>query len=414
MGQKSMPVVEYIQIVEKSGSFCNSVDSFVRLLKVDSDIAIEGDQIKHRNDFACKYALTTGEIAAKQQRYFHLRFEIVDETLNAFERFSEFLKAIRTILNRLGGQPETLWDDISFFYSLRGYEIIHRIESLMRKLIANFMLVTIGKEWITEATPSEVKETIKKRGGDNHLNALHKTDFSELASFLLKPYTNKRIEELYERLRTAESTEHLAELKEYIPESNWKRYFSGLVACEDSYLKKRWDELYELRCKVAHNAIIDKNDLDRIAIIAEELRVKLSDAIEKLPQVKVPAEEVQQLVANATVSLRGHAAEFITAISYVEDCLRAAAGKLGLTDVRFFRKVLPYLQEHAFLDKSDVALIRQIRSLRNDFVHGKASMFPQPYLVDMTKQANFLAGYFEQKLRNLHARPPWQSEAPPE
>ena len=51
------------------------------------------------------------------------------------------------------------------------------------------------------------------------------------------------------------------------------------MECDDGYLKKRWT-LYELRCKVAHNAIVNKAEFDRVETLVNELEGKLDDAIE--------------------------------------------------------------------------------------------------------------------------------------
>lgn len=294
-----MPVVEYLLIVQKANSFCDSVDAFTRLLLVDSSITINCGKIRHNDDFECDYAITSGDIEGKDQRFFHLKFahELADQ--NSLDRFTELLRVVRSIMSRMGDQPETLWDDISFHYSRQGYELVHRIENLMRKLIANFMLVTIGKEWVSEASPNEIKEALAKSRRKGCGNALHTIDFIHLADFLLKPYSKRSVSEILAELKVVNTPEELEAVKAQVPESNWTRYFSSLVDCDDAYLKKRWQDLYELRCAVAHNAIIKKADLELITTLVRELEVKLEDAINKLPQVNVPAEEIQQVAENA-------------------------------------------------------------------------------------------------------------------
>jgi hypothetical protein len=88
-------------------------------------------------------------------------------------------------------------------------------------------------------------------------------------------------------------------LKDYIPQSNWARYFSALVDCEDSLLEKRWLELYELRCMVAHNAIVGRADYDHIVKLSSDLTQIIEQAINKLPDVRVPADEVETVADQA-------------------------------------------------------------------------------------------------------------------
>ena len=123
---------------------------------------------------------------------------------------------------------------------------------------------------------------------------LDTVDFINLTDFLLKPYSKTDPPELHSRIEKASNIDDLKDLKQHIPESNWTRYFSDLVDCEDGYLQKRWKQLYDLRCKVAHNSIIDKSDLVNIKILVSDLEVKLQDGIKKLPQLKVPETQVSK------------------------------------------------------------------------------------------------------------------------
>ena len=61
------------------------------------------------------------------------------------------------------------------------------------------------------------------------------------------------------------------DLLQYVPKSNWDRYFSNIVECEGEYILKRWNTLYELRCKIAHNKIVIKKDYERITCLIKEV-----------------------------------------------------------------------------------------------------------------------------------------------
>jgi len=307
-------IVEYLLIVQKADTFCATAEAFTQLLNIDSSIEIEGGKTRYGDDFECDYGITSGEIEAKQQRFFHVRFSAQNcEKQEQIHKFSDLLTVVRSVMSKLGGQPETLWDDISFYYSKDAYELIYRVENLMRKLIANFMLVTVGVRWIDESAPKEVKEVIDRSKRKEYLNVLHSVDFIDLAKFLLRPYSNTSAEDVYERIRKAETVADLTALKALTPQSNWSRYFSALVECEDEYLKKRWEQLYDLRCKVAHNAIVGKADSERVRTLVSELEEKLEDAIRKLPQVNVPGTEVEQIAENAAKSISQLTGEFISA-----------------------------------------------------------------------------------------------------
>ncbi len=292
-------VVEYLFLLQNADTFCDSEEAFNRLLQVDSTISLKRGKLRHKNAFECDYRLTMGRITGKDQRYFHCRFSIDGELEKDIDAFSSLLRSVRCATSKIPSSPETLWDDISFHYSRQAYEHIYRIENLMRKLISNFMLVTVGSKWISETSPKEIAEAIEKSRRKQSVNVLQAVDFSHLTLYLLKPYPNKDAHELCERLKEGATIDNV---KQYIPESNWNRYFSALVECDDRYLQKKWSELYDLRCKVAHNSLLTKAELESVKIITSELEVKLKDAINKLPKVKVPQTDVEQIAADAATN----------------------------------------------------------------------------------------------------------------
>jgi hypothetical protein len=66
--------------------------------------------------------------------------------------------------------------------------------------------------------------------------------------------------------------EDAAALKDLIPQSIWKRCFADLVDCEDLYLKTCWEKLDELRCKVAHNALMTAKYLEDTQKLISEVK----------------------------------------------------------------------------------------------------------------------------------------------
>src|SRR5262249_55881546 len=113
------------------------------------------------------------------------------------------------------------------------------------------------------------------------------------------------------RLKEVKTPEDAASLQDFIPQSNWKRYFGGLVDCDDSYLDSRWKKLYELRCKVAHNALMTGKDLEDAQKLIAEVKPKLLDAIAKLPRVTVPREGVELVGEPAAGGVNAVVGDFI-------------------------------------------------------------------------------------------------------
>ena len=104
---------------------------------------------------------------------------------------------------------------------------------------------------------------------------------------------------------------NLDELKDFRTKSNWERYFSKVVACDDKYLDKRWTQLYDLRCMIAHNAIVTKNDYERIIQLVNDVSEYLQKAIDNLDKVHVPIEDKDRIAENVASNINALYGSFI-------------------------------------------------------------------------------------------------------
>ncbi len=369
--------IEYLAIFRRSDTFCDSAASFIRLLQVDSKIKVAGGEVGYEGQRACAFQLSDGEVAAKKQRYFHLHFTWDGDPgadTESLDRFNSLLKAVRGAVRQAGGETETLWDDLSAHYARKAYPLIHEIENLMRRLIANFMLVTVGREWAEETLSKAVEEAVRNSKRKDYLNVLDTVDFIHLGEFLFATYSKKTPQDLYAKIKEVKTEEDAKALQAFIPESNWKRYFGGLVNCEDGYLKARWEKLYELRCKVAHNALMVKADLDEIERLIGEIKPKLQEAIGKLSKVKVPAEDAEAVAENAARRVNATIGEFITCWQQLESEIGLRASAQGKP-----KKTIPPgddLVKYGILDRSRADLYNEVRRTRNSIVHGPGSELP--------------------------------------
>ncbi|MBE9129761.1 MULTISPECIES: hypothetical protein [unclassified Coleofasciculus] len=107
------------------------------------------------------------------------------------------------------------------------------------------MITNVGINWETETSPQEIKlitaNSKKTRPRQAPNNFLYDIDFIHLSDFLFKAYYKHGIEGLFEKIKKAKTFEelNLDELKNFIPKSNWQRYFSVLVDYEDTQLQKK-------------------------------------------------------------------------------------------------------------------------------------------------------------------------------
>jgi len=172
-------------------------------------------------------------------------------------------------------------------------------------------VVNVGVDWLDESIPTPEKKALdgsKRKGWTS--NALDEIDFIFLSQYLLHPYCIGPADKVLNELPNIETLDELATFKNRFElKSNWSRYFFEIVDCEEEFLRKRWEALYLLRCKVAHNSLINRTDYENIVRLASEIEKPLLLAIEKIQEIKVPEEELEQVAAEAD-STQTRAMEF--------------------------------------------------------------------------------------------------------
>jgi uncharacterized protein YutE (UPF0331/DUF86 family) len=268
-----------------------------------------------------------------------------------------------------------LWDDVSFYYSEKAYPTIHEIENLMRKLITKFMLTIVGLGWTKEAIPEELKNSTRTQPAGNN-NYLYETDFKDLSTFLFDEYRTLDIKALNEKIRSLEGEGDdvsLSEFKGFLPKSNWERYFRKHVDCESSYIEARWERLYKLRCKIAHNNFFTKEDFEQVTTLVKEVKPKLEDAIKNLDKVEVPEEERDELAEVVASKTNTYYGEYIQKWKHVENTLYNLL-KLTLPgkDIREYRSVILMtegLVSRGIIDKSTYYQLKEASHIRNMIVH---------------------------------------------
>lgn len=362
---------EYLVIVEKGRSegFYNLLENneaFNKFLTMGSGTTIEGTNIKSPN-IECIYEVRSGIVSGKDQKFYQIRIGYKGDE-NTIEKYSDLLKTIRTVLQRQDLSPVTLRDDVSLFYLERAFPIISKIENLMRKLITYFMLTNVGKEWLSEASPKNVNQVIDKSKRKDYVNVLHSIDFIDLGDLLFKGYSTKDSSQLLEKIKRSQQLNDftLDNLKEFSLMSNWERYFSKFVNCADAYLKVRWEELYELRCEVAHNGLLNRIKFERIEQLSKEITPYLERAIENLDKIQIATEDVEQLAESVVSSVNESYSLFINIYRQFQTALENVAGVserippvLILKDLYRDETLSPAIYQEA----------REIVDFRNKLVH---------------------------------------------
>lgn len=384
--------IEYLVTIETKGGFCDSVETFNNLLKAYSEIKLREGRILFK-EIEIIYVVKTDEVKNQNQRYFHTSFTLTD--IKKEDAFLELLKMFRDIVYKANGKINVLWDDLSVYYSQKSYPLIHKTENLLRKLISKFMLSNLGMEWSAQTLPAEVVKSIKnKRSQLGVTDILHDVDFIQLADFLFKPYQTKGLSSLYSSIAKIESDSKFdpKSLLEYIPKSNWQRYFSSIVNCDDGYLAKRWEKLYELRCLIAHNTVIAKKEFLEVQTLCKEIDEKLIEAINDIDKVIIPEGDIEVLHENVASNLNKLSGEFLEAWKSLNtELINKFISNQKFTEEELKMKatissIMKLVDKYKFLDTKIVHQINELRHIRHQVVHETNQKLSDQELENKTKE----------------------------
>lgn len=296
---------EFLILVPNDEPFCNSKKTFVDFLKIDALISVAGQKIsykrtvKGRDLVSVRFRVETDKVQSKKERYFLLALECHDESL--IDEFSELCERIKTIADRISPGTtaiNTIWDDVGRIYAEKSYPLINEVENLMRRLIAKFMLITVGMNWSKDAIHPDLFKKIENFEEEElYLNDLHKLDFIHLKQVLFEKKRDISLEEIDRLLsKTAFSDEDKEKILRYMPRSNWEKYFSALIDEKDSSLEQKWELLYKLRNKVAHNRNVRKEEFEKIKGLSSQIKDVIAKATAKLGEIDINEEDRELII----------------------------------------------------------------------------------------------------------------------
>lgn len=311
--------LEFLVLVKNDDSFCNSKKAFIDFLKVDSLISITGQKLtfkrtqKSKPLITVKFRVETDNIPSNKERYFLIVLENIKEELVG--EFSEVGNKIKEICKRINPEStviNVLWDDIGRHYAYLAYPLINDVENVMRKLISKFMLINVGMDWSKETMHPDLAKKIEKfEDEDTHLNDLYKLDFINLSHVLFQKKRDITLDELDRVLaKTSFEDTDKAKILKYVPRSNWEKYFSTLLGENSQSLEKKWELLYKLRNKVAHNRFLTKEDFERVKGLTSQVKEILKVAINKLGEIDLD-EEDRELIIHSYQSESPHAHAYL-------------------------------------------------------------------------------------------------------
>lgn len=297
--------LEFLVLVTNDDSFCNSKKAFIDFLKIDSLISITGRKLTYKKTprsnplITVKFNVETNNIPSNKERYFIIALENINEEL--VDEFSEVGDKIKELCKRINPKStliNVLWDDVGRYYAHMSYPIINDVENVMRKLISKFMLINVGMAWSKETIhPDLVKKIERFEEDDAHLNDLYKLDFINLSEVLFQKKRDIALEELDRiLLKTKFDESDQEKILKYVPKSNWEKYFSTLLGENSQHLEEKWERLYKLRNKVAHNRLLTRKDFGEIKGLSNKVKKILIDAMDKLGEIDLDEEDRNQII----------------------------------------------------------------------------------------------------------------------
>lgn len=324
-----MNKIEYMIITKQEGSFCNNKISFINLLQVDSSIKINNNIISYKDQGTITdidFKVITNEIKSKEERYFHITLINNNELKNSsFRKLSEKIKEIAIKINPDKIKINTLWDDTGRNYAIQAYPLVNEVENLMRKLITQFMLVNVGMEWASNSLHENLQNLVENRNDINELyeDDLFKTNFIDLVDVLFKKYRTLSVEKMNELLNKANDITELdlKQLKEFLPKSNWERYFSEEIKYSENKLKSKWKILYNLRNNIAHNRYLTEEEYKKTNGITLELKEVIQKTIDNLNKINLTEDEKEDIITtymSENLAQKGYIAEEAVAKWYIQ------------------------------------------------------------------------------------------------
>lgn len=368
--------IEHIYTVKSDEPLLSNEDGFYHFIQACHEINIDNKKILFLGS-VFNSEVKIFNVNAAKQRCIHLKFSL--SNVNDEDKFKKLLKLIKGMMCKVAEfPPEIVWDDMASNLCAKAYPKIHYSENLLRKLITTFMVFNIGFGWHKKSVPDEVHGTIKSNDKSNKNNYLYQLDFIQLSSLLFKKYTKVNIEDkILEITKSLDgkneiSLDDIEKIKGVLPESNWQRYFKPIILCDDNYLIKRWEDLYGLRCKVAHNRFITEDEFQSIDRITKEVNEKFENALENISKIIVGEDERNSVAENIISSYEPSFEAFLDICRKLENSLQK------VIDLKHFNQenseyddvesALTTLVNNKYITEEDELIIIRVYDIRKNIL----------------------------------------------
>ena len=294
--------VNYLIAFDRKKLQYKSIEKIISLFGLLEGVTIVGEQISFMGS-EFQFAFTEEKIAFEQGQDLMILDLIVCSHSNEkdIEVLAKLLREIRTVIKNNNGTVTSILDGISAFYAEKAYPFIHRIENRLRQLYAKFTVYSLGPDWVN-SIPENVSNGKKNKNDDS--NPLYDLDFIHIKEILFQEYANKEAgAEFFVDLQKNQVAPE--DIKDYVPQSNWQRYIKSAIDCDQEFLQTRWEKLYKLRNKIAHNRDFNREDFVNVKKLTKEIEEKLKPGMSKMASIQpIPAPAKSSVQRNNFVAPR--------------------------------------------------------------------------------------------------------------
>ncbi len=303
--------IEYM-LIKPQNDFCKTIEQFKSLLSSNARITFSDDTLCfEKTTFNIKISSKIIEKEKKGKNKPEIVFYFQISSEDTSNTIASILGDFDILLRRINSQYgelfiiNTIWDDVSMFYTKELYPKIIEIENLLRKIIYKLMINTNGSDWFRSNVPSEVKESINKTIEKNQKSQdeligdqLYYADFIQLSWFFFSKYTLKPLDQTaIQKMQSliseknSEATEKVdGLLDELVAKSNWERYFSDKIQVEN--LSSKWKKLYDYRNQVAHAKRMKKDEFEDATSIITELKLAFESCLDHIDEVIIQSSSI--------------------------------------------------------------------------------------------------------------------------
>ena len=275
-------------VIDDVGKACiSSEKNFLHAIcaneNVWKDPNIEGNQIVDKQlsiNLKVKVADVTGQLAGAEEN--QAMFFVIAQSEN-FDSLESFRLRILQHLQRLGFRHiRILRDDISAEFAIKIYPLINKAENQMRSFLVKFFIQKVGLDWWTMTAPKTLQDKVKARKtNEQYFSTYIDTDvtlcdFDDLGELIYKQTTGFNTpDKIVDKIMKTESLEELAGLKNEL-QGNYTKYFKE--SFQDKNFANTWQQLFNVRNKVAHNNLMVAADLKVAEEAADYLDQLIADA----------------------------------------------------------------------------------------------------------------------------------------